>query len=141
MTIIYGLQGWFSNGGINTRRQLDINIPAMAVEVTQDVVVKAGITDKVGHEEGGIEGIVGCPGSQAWCGGANWDERVSCDRDHHESRGICWAETDSRREGVGTMDFGLSLLCPLGTQQYTGGGPMIELIAGGRGRLSLVYAL
>ena len=58
MTIGYGAQGWFSNSSIKTRRQLDIDILAMAVEVTHNVTVKAGITDKVGHESGRIEGIV-----------------------------------------------------------------------------------
>jgi hypothetical protein len=31
----------------------------MTVEVTQDVIVKAGIADKVGHERGRVEGVVG----------------------------------------------------------------------------------
>ena len=40
----------------------------MAVEFTQDVIVKAGIADKVGDQRGRVEGIAGDPGGGGGCG-------------------------------------------------------------------------
>ena len=40
----------------------------MTVEFTKDVVVKAGITDKVRDERGRVEGIAGDPGGSGGCG-------------------------------------------------------------------------
>ena len=47
MTIGYGAQGGLGNSSIEPRRQFNIDILAMTIEITKDVMVKAGITDKI----------------------------------------------------------------------------------------------
>ena len=71
MAIGYGAQGRFSNSSIEPRRQFNIDILAMTIEITEDVMVKAGITDKIRHKGVWVEGIVGGPGGGVGGGGGD----------------------------------------------------------------------
>ena len=54
-----GAQGGLGDSCIESRGGPHIYIMAMAIGFTEDIIGKTGITDKVGHERVGVEGIGG----------------------------------------------------------------------------------
>ena len=59
MAIGYGAQGRLGNSSIEPRRQLYIDILAMTIKFAEDIIVKAGTMDKIGHKRVRVEGVVG----------------------------------------------------------------------------------
>ena len=59
MAIGDGTQGRLGNRSIKPRRQFYIDILAVTIEITEDIMVKVGIANKVGHKRVRIEGVVG----------------------------------------------------------------------------------
>ena len=56
-----GAQGGLGNSSIEPRRQLDVYILAMTVEITDDIMFKAGISDEIGYKSVLVKGIAGGP--------------------------------------------------------------------------------
>ena len=59
MAVGDGTQGRLGNSSIKPRRQFHIDILAVTIEITEDVMFQVGIANKVGHKRVGIEGVVG----------------------------------------------------------------------------------
>ena len=65
MTIGYRAKCWLGYSCIKTRRTVDIDILALVVDRTDNVMVPASILDQVGEKGLGVQGIGGDPGGRA----------------------------------------------------------------------------
>ena len=59
MTIGYGAQRRLGHSSIKARGTLHIDILTITIKITEDVLVKVSIADKVGEKRPRVEGIVG----------------------------------------------------------------------------------